>query len=36
MSASGVDTGSPRRGANYWLKHAFVRLGVLPSWSSWR
>jgi len=30
MSASGVDTGSPRRGADYWLKQAFVRLGVLP------
>ena len=30
MSASGVDTDQPRRGANYWLKHAFVRLGVLP------
>ena len=30
MSASGVETGQPRRGVNYWLKHAFVRLGVLP------
>jgi ribose/xylose/arabinose/galactoside ABC-type transport system permease subunit len=30
MSASGVDTGKPRRGADYWLRLAFVRLGVLP------
>jgi len=30
MSASGVDTGQPRRGVDYWLRLAFVRLGVLP------
>jgi ribose transport system permease protein len=30
MSASGVDMGKPRRGADYWLRLAFVRLGVLP------
>ena len=30
MSTSGVETDSPRRGADYWLKRAFVRLGVLP------
>ena len=30
MSASGVETGRPRRGVDYWLRVAFVRLGVLP------
>ena len=30
MSTSERGDGNPRRGANYWLKCAFVRLGVLP------
>jgi ribose transport system permease protein len=30
MSASETETGSPRRGPDYWAKWAFVRLGVLP------
>jgi ribose transport system permease protein len=30
MSTSGVETGRPTRGPSYWLKQAFVRLGVLP------
>src|SRR5687768_11706217 len=30
MSGSDVETRRPRRGADYWMKQAFIRLGVLP------
>jgi ribose transport system permease protein len=30
MSGSDVETGRPRRGADFWMKQAFIRLGVLP------
>jgi ribose/xylose/arabinose/galactoside ABC-type transport system permease subunit len=30
MSGSDVETAQPRRGADYWMKQAFIRLGVLP------